>query len=102
MSGSRRNIETGIERKNISNCVKVTTLAHHLNLSFIPTKTKPVMLSKSGCLKIHCMDIVSDIYFSYVITVVKDSRNKALKVSLLLLRRNYSPRDFFRGQRQGY
>ena len=62
MSGSRRNIETGIERKNISNCVKVTTLAHHLNLNSIPTKTKPVMLSKSGCLKIHCIDTIVYVY----------------------------------------
>ena len=62
MSGSRRNIETGIERKNISNCVKVTTLAHHLNLNSIPTKTKPVMLSKSGCFNIHCIDTIVYIY----------------------------------------
>ena len=55
MSGSRRNIETGIERKNISNCVKVTTLAHHLNLNSIPTKTKPLMLSKSGYFHMHCI-----------------------------------------------
>ena len=66
MSGSRRNIETGIERKNISNCVKVTTLAHHLNLNSIPTKTKPVMLSKSGCLKIHCMDTIVYVYIYYL------------------------------------
>ena len=62
MSGSRRNIETGIERKNISNCVKVTTLAHHLNLNSIPTKTKPAMLSKSGCFNIHCIDTIVYIY----------------------------------------
>ena len=58
MSGSRRNIETGIERKNISNCVKVTTLAHHLNLNSIPTKTKPLMLSKSECFNMHCIDTI--------------------------------------------
>ena len=58
MSGSRRNIETGIERKNISNCVKVTTLAHHLNLNSIPTKTKALMLSKSECFNMHCMDTI--------------------------------------------
>ena len=71
MSGSRRNIETGIERKNISNCVKVTTLAHHLNLNSIPTKTKPmiVMLSKSGFLKIHCIDTIVYvcIYYLYIV-----------------------------------
>ena len=67
MSGSRRNIETGIERKNISNCVKVTTLAHHLNLNSIPTKTKPVMLSKSGCFNIHCIDTI--VYRKTIFTI---------------------------------
>ena len=62
MSGSRRNIETGIERKNISNCVKVTTLAHHLNLNSIPTKTKQALLSKSGCFNIHCIDTIVYVY----------------------------------------
>ena len=71
MSGSRRNIETGIERKNISNCVKVTTLAHHLNLNSIPTKTKPVMLSKSGHFNIHCIDriVYVYIYHTYVLII---------------------------------
>ena len=67
MSGSRRNIETGIERKNISNCVKVTTLAHHLNLNSIPTKTKPLMLSKPECFNMHYID--TTVYRKTVFTI---------------------------------
>ena len=30
-----KEMQTGVVRKNVSNCVKATTLTHHLNLNYI-------------------------------------------------------------------